>query len=169
MDKKHIASIWYFVGVFLLLMVLQNYVFAPRVNTLSYAEFKTLVEKGKISDVAIGAQLITGRLNRDGLEGLLPKARLDALAKAGTGEQEFRTVRVDDPALVRELQQANVNFRGEVTSTWLPMLLSWIIPMGLFFLIWRYASRRWAGAGAWAGSWPSERARPRSMSRRTRG
>ena len=151
MDKKHIASIWYFVGVFLLLMVLQNYVFAPRVNTLSYAEFKTLVEKGKVSDVAIGAQLITGRLNRDGLEGVLPKARLDALAKAGTGEQEFRTVRVDDPALVRELQQANVNFRGEVTSTWLPMLLSWIIPMGLFFLIWRYALKKMGGGGGLGG------------------
>jgi cell division protease FtsH len=151
MDKKHIASIWYFVGVFLLLTVLQNYVFAPRVDTLSYAEFKTLVEKGKVSDVAIGAQFITGRFNRDGLEGLLPKARLDALTKAGTGEQEFRTVRVEDPALVRELQQANVNFRGEVTSTWLPMLLSWIIPMGLFFLIWRYALKKMGGGGGLGG------------------
>jgi len=100
MDKKQVASVWYFVGVFLLLMVLQNYVFAPRVDTLSYAEFKTLVEKGKVSDVAVGEQLITGRLNRDGLEGLLPKARLEALAKAGTGEQQFMTVRVGDPTLV---------------------------------------------------------------------
>jgi len=150
-DKKHIASIWYFVGVFLLLMVLQNYVFAPRVDTLSYAEFKTLVEKGKVSDVAIGAQLITGRLTRDGLEGLLPKARLEALTKAGTGEHQFMTVRVDDPALVRELQQANVNFRGEVASTWLPMLLSWVVPMGLFFLIWRYALKKMGGGGGLGG------------------
>ena len=79
MDKKYVASAWYFAGVFLLLMVLQNYVFAPRVDTLSYGEFKTLVEKGKVSDLAIGAQLITGRLNVDGLAGLLPKARIDAL------------------------------------------------------------------------------------------
>jgi cell division protease FtsH len=147
MDKKQIASVWYFVGVFLLLTVLQNYVFAPRVDTLSYAEFKTLVEKGKVSDVAIGDQLITGRLNRDGLEGLLPKARIDTLTKSGTGEQQFMTVRVGDPTLVHELQQANVNFRGEVTSTWLPMLLSWIVPMGLFFLIWRYALKKMGGGG----------------------
>jgi cell division protease FtsH len=145
MDKKQIASICYFVGVFLLLMVLQNYVLAPRVYTLSYGEFKTLVEKGKVSDVAIGAQLITGNLSRDGLEGLLPKARLDALTKAGTGEQQFMTVRVDDPALVHDLQQANVNFRGEVTSTWLSTLLSWLLPMGLFFLIWRYALKKMGG------------------------
>ena len=58
--KKHVASVWYFVGVFLLLMALQNYVFAPRVDTLSYAEFKTLVEKGKVSDVAIGANSSRG-------------------------------------------------------------------------------------------------------------
>ena len=147
MDKKHIVSVWYFVGVFLLLMALQNYVFAPRVDILSYAEFKTLVEKGKVSDVAIGEQLITGGLNRNGLEGLLPKARFDALTKSGTGEQQFMTIRVGDPTLVRDLQQANVNFRGEVTSTWIPMLLSWVLPMGLFFLIWRFALKKMGGGG----------------------
>ena len=147
MDKKQIVSVWYFVGVFLLLMALQNYVFAPRVDTLSYAEFKALVEKGKVSDVAIGEQLITGGLNRNGLEGLLPKARIDVLTKSGTGEQQFMTVRVGDPTLVHDLQQANVNFRGEVTSTWLPMLLSWVLPMGLFFLIWRFALKKMGDSG----------------------
>jgi cell division protease FtsH len=151
MDKKHIASIWYFVGVFLLLTVLQNYVFAPRVDTLSYGEFKTLLEKGKVSDVSIGAQLITGQLTRDGLEGVLPKDRLEALTRAGTGEHKFMTVRVDDPELVHELQRANVNFRGEVASTWLPMILSWIVPMGLFFLIWRYALKKMGGGGGLGG------------------
>jgi cell division protease FtsH len=146
-DKKHIASAWYFGGVFLLLMVLQNYIFAPSVGTLSYAEFKTLAEKGKVSDVAIGAQLITGRLKLDGVEGLLPKARIEELTKSGTGEHQFMTVKVDDPTLVHDLQQASVNFRGEVTSTWLPMILSWILPMGVFFLIWRFALKKMGGGG----------------------
>jgi cell division protease FtsH len=147
MDKKYIASLWYFLAVFLLLTALQDYVFAPHVDTLNYGEFKTLVEKGKISDVAIGTQVITGRLNRDGLAGLLPKARVEALTKSGTGEVPFMTVRVDDPALVHDLQQANVNFRGEVTSTWLPTLLSWLLPLGVFFLIWRYAMKKMGGGG----------------------
>ena len=147
MDKKHIASLWYFLAVFLILTAVQDYVFAPHVETLSYAEFKTLVDKGKVSDVAIGAKVITGRLKRDGLTGLLPQARLDALTKSGTGEEAFMTVRVDDPTLVRDLQQANVNFRGEVTSTWLPIVLSWLLPMGLFFLIWRFAMKKMGGGG----------------------
>ena len=147
MDKKQIASAWYFVGVFLLLMALQSYVFSPRVDTLSYAEFKTLVEKGKVSDVAIGPQLITGRVKLDGVEALLPKARIEELAKSGTGDHQFMTVKVDDPALVHDLQQANVNFRGEVTSTWIPMILSWVLPMGLFFLIWRFALKKMGGGG----------------------
>jgi len=151
MDKKHVASAWYFVVAFLLLTVVQNTVFAPRVDTLSYAEFKALVEKGKIADVAIGGSVITGGLTRDGLEGLLPKDRLDALTKAGKGEHNFMTVRVDDPTLVRDLQQAAVNFRGEVTSTWIPMLLSWVLPMGIFFLIWRYALKKMGGAGGLGG------------------
>ncbi len=151
MDKKHIASLWYFLAVFLLLMALQDYVFAPHVDTLTYGEFTTLLEKGKISDVAIGAKIITGRLNRDGLAGLLPKARIDALTKSGTGEEPFMTVRVDDPALVHDLQQANVNFRGEATNTWLPTLLSWLLPIGLFFLIWQYAMKKMGGGGGLGG------------------
>ncbi|HYL82106.1 MAG TPA: ATP-dependent zinc metalloprotease FtsH [Candidatus Acidoferrum sp.] len=151
MDKKHIASVWYFLAAFLILTAVQDYVFAPHVETLSYGEFKTLVEKGKINDLAIGAKLITGRLKREGLEGLLPKARLDALTKSGTAEEAFMTVKVDDPALVHDLQQANVNFRGEVTSTWLPMLLSWLLPMGVFFLIWRYAMKKMGGGGGLGG------------------
>src|SRR5512138_2379715 len=126
-------------------MAVQDYVFAPHVDTLSYAEFKTLVEKGKVADVAIGAKLITGQLKRDGLEGLLPPARIEALRKAGAGEHPFMTVKVDDPALVRDLQQAGVNFRGEVTSTWLPIVLSWLLPMGLFFLVWRFAMKKMGG------------------------
>jgi cell division protease FtsH len=151
MDKKHIVSVWYFLAAFLLLMAVRDYVFAPHVDTLSYGEFKTLVEKGKVSDLAIGAQVISGRLKVDGLAGLLPPARVEALAKAGTGEQQFVTVRVDDPALVHDLQQANVNFRGEVTSTWLPTLLGWLVPMGIFFLIWRYALKKMGGGGGLGG------------------
>ena len=59
MDKKHIASIWYFLSAFLLLTALQDYVFAPHVDTLSYGEFKTLVEKGKVSDLTIGAKVMS--------------------------------------------------------------------------------------------------------------
>jgi cell division protease FtsH len=150
-DKKHIASVWYFLAAFLILTALQDYVFAPHVETLSYGEFKTLVEKGKVSDLAISAKFITGRLKRDGLEGLLPAARIEALTKSGTGEQQFMTVKVDDRTLVQDLRQANVNFRGEVTSTWLPTLLSWLLPMGLFFLIWRFALNKMGGAGGLGG------------------
>ena len=151
MEKKHVVSIWYFLAAFLILTAVQDYVFAPHVETLSYGEFKTLVEKGKVSDLAIGAKFITGRLKRDGLEGLLPTARIEALTKSGKGEEQFMTAKVDDPTLVHDLLQANVNFRGEVTSTWLPTLLSWLVPMGLFFLIWRFAVQKMGGGGGLGG------------------
>jgi len=151
MDKKHVATAWYFFAAFLILMALQDYVFAPHVDTLAYGEFKTLVDKGKVTDVAIGAKFITGRLKREGLEGLLPPARIEALSRTGAGEHPFMTVKVDDPTLVRDLLQAGVSFRGEVTSTWLPMLLSWLLPMGLFFLVWRYAMKKMGGGGGLGG------------------
>ena len=45
------------------------------------------MEKGKVSDLAIGAQVISGRLKVDGLAGLLPQERLEALTKAGLWEE----------------------------------------------------------------------------------
>ena len=32
MEKKHIASLWYFLAAFLILTALQDYVFAPHVR-----------------------------------------------------------------------------------------------------------------------------------------
>jgi len=70
MDKKHIASI-VFVRCLPAPDVLQNYVFR-RASTPSPMESSRPVEKVRSSDVAIGAQLITGG-SPGCLEGLPPR------------------------------------------------------------------------------------------------
>jgi cell division protease FtsH len=43
------------------------------------------------------------------------------------------------------LEQYNVNFKGEIESQFLPTLLSWIVPVFLFFGLWYFLMKRMAG------------------------
>jgi cell division protease FtsH len=54
---------------------------------------------------------------------------------------------VEDPELTSELETAKIPFKGEITSNWLPTLLSWVVPVGLFFLMWMYLGRK-MGSGS---------------------
>jgi len=119
-------SIWYFLIVFLTLIMIQNYFLAPRVETIPYSKFKQLVAEGQVTNVTIGPESITGTMK----------------GKEGKPDQEFITVRVDDPTLVKELDEKKIQYTGLYQSKFLNNLLSWILPLGIFFLIWRYAIKR---------------------------
>src|SRR5207244_10894204 len=85
---------------------------------------------------------LTGRCTTDGLEGLLPPAKIEELRKFGPGEHRFVTVRLEDPTLTAELQAAGVEAQGRIESRWLSTLLSWIVPTLLFVAIWMFLMRR---------------------------
>ena len=123
--KTHF-SIWYFLIVFLLITLIQTYYLAPQVETISYSKFKQLLADGQVNTVVIGPERITGKLK----------------GKGEKGEQEFVTNRVEDPGLVKELDEHRVNYTGLYESKFLGNLLSWVLPLGVFFLIWRFAMKR---------------------------
>ena len=87
-------SIGYFILAFLGLFLIQTMFFAPQSENLSYRDFKTLLKAGKVVDLRLGERTITGRLITDGLEGLLPPARLKEFRKVGQGEYRFVTVKL---------------------------------------------------------------------------
>jgi cell division protease FtsH len=138
-------SIGYIAAAALALLLVQAILFVPHSENLSYSEFKTLLKKGKVSDLVLDKQTITGTVAGEGLEGLLPKDKVEALKRDG-GAHRFVTARVDDPGLVAELEAANVKFTGRVENTWLSTLLSWIVPTLLFVGVWMFVMRRMAGA-----------------------
>ncbi len=59
----------------------------------------------------------------------------------------FRTVRVDDPDLVRDLQKSGVKFTGVRPGFMSQILWFWILPLGLMFLLWQFLARRMRGIG----------------------
>jgi cell division protease FtsH len=144
MEKEHQFSIWYFLIALLAIVAIQEFLFSPT-HTLSYSDFKTLVRAGKVKDVTLGEQLISGTMNAEGLESVLPGQSVEQLKKLGPGEHRFTTLRVNDPDLVKDLESAKVRFTGQAESKWFTTLLSWIVPAVVFFAIWSYAMKRMAG------------------------
>ena len=140
--KQQKFSVGYFIVALVALFVIQSLFFAPHAENLSYSEFKTLVRKGKVSNLTLDKQVITGTLAADGLEGLLSKEKLEELKRAGQGTHRFVTARIDDPGLVAELEGANVRFTGRVENTWLSTLLSWVLPAVVFVGVWALLMRR---------------------------
>ncbi|PYM86558.1 MAG: cell division protein FtsH [Candidatus Rokuibacteriota bacterium] len=144
--KQKNFTVWYFVAAAVALMLVQALVLAPHVENLSYSEFKSLVAKGKVTNLVIAKQVISGTLAADGLEGLLPKEKLDELKRYGNGVHQFVTARVDDPALVADLEAARVRFTGTVENTWLTALLGWVVPALVFVGLWAFLMRRMGNA-----------------------
>lgn len=148
MEKKQQPfSFWYFLIVFLAILAMQSFLFAPHAENLAYSEFKALLPASKIDNVALRERAITGTLKPDGLEELLPKEKIEELKRSSKDkEHRFVTVRVDDPDLVRQLDAAKVRYAGVVESKWLSTLLSWILPAVTFFALWGFIMKRMGGA-----------------------
>src|SRR5262245_45550381 len=143
-------SIGYFVITLILLFALQTYFAAPRIGTITYSQFKTLVKKGLVSNVVIGEKVIRGDSKTEGLKEVLSPERLKELNekdKEAKTPLPFTVVRVDDPELTRDLEQAGGQFKGEVTDEWVATLLSWVVPAVLFFLLWSYLFKRMGSGG----------------------
>jgi cell division protease FtsH len=144
--KQQTFSLGYLLAVGLALIILQTLVLVPHSESLSYSEFKTLLRKGKVGDLVLDKQTITGTVVAEGLEGLLPSEKLEGLKRNAGGAHRFVTIRVDDPGLVAELEAANVKFTGRVENTWISSLLAWVLPSLVFVGIWLFVIRRMGGA-----------------------
>jgi cell division protease FtsH len=62
--------------------------------------------------------------------------------------RHFMVVPLPDPKLVETLQAHGVEFRGEIESHWLSnLLMNWILPFGVMFVIWGALMRRMGPGG----------------------
>ena len=123
--KTHF-SIWYFLLAILLFMYVQQYFFSSKVETISYSQFKQKVAEGSVSKLTIGPESIAGTLK----------------GKDNKPDQQFTTVRVDDPGLVKELDDRKIDYSGRYDNKFLGSILSWVLPIALMFLIWRFAMKK---------------------------
>lgn len=144
MDRKNQLGLWYFIGSLALMMVFQWLLDGRHTETLAYSEFKQVLRAGGLEDVILGDGIVSGRIRKEGLEQVLTPERRKALASAG--EHRFVTVLVNDPNLVRELDDAKVRYTAVAQNKWLSALLSWVAPAAMFLGIWFFVMKRMGSA-----------------------
>ena len=128
MNKKTQFNVGYWIAAFFLLMAFQYlYAMATPVAQIPYSQFETDLNQGKIAEVAVSDRFIQGRF----------KEPID-------GRPMFITTRVE-PDLARQLQDHGVVVTGQIESTFLRDLLSWVIPVLVFAGVWMFMLKRMGG------------------------
>ena len=123
--------------------IIANLFFSNRTTEeLEYSEFEALGSYGAIEEVQIASDKIYITLEDDVV---LPSDAEFALAEkintVQTLDKEVYTDRVSDPDLLTKLQTWGVEKYGGVSvenNPYLNFLLTWILPMALFFFMWRF-------------------------------
>ena len=103
-------------------------------SSISYAAFKRHLADGEVSHVEVAESEIRGELG--------------ASSTGDAGGTSFRTVRVDDPELIAQLEKAGVEYEGVRSSRGFEVLLGWLVPLALLAALWIFMLRRFGGGGA---------------------
>ena len=134
MEKHHKFSIWYvLLGIWVVLLI-QNYLASMfAVKVIPYSQFLQFLKENRVIEVAITANQIQGKMK-------------SVSSPEGTTEI-FKTIRVD-PEISQLLEQHQIQFKGEIESTFLRDIFSWIFPIFLFIGVWYFLMKRMTGQQA---------------------
>ncbi|MCC6420458.1 MAG: ATP-dependent zinc metalloprotease FtsH [Gemmataceae bacterium] len=146
------SLIWYILLGLLVLWMWQDAFQQVTVKTIPYSEFKNYVARKEVTEASLRQNEIRGtivpkaaRTEKGGKE-QKPSAKVEKASgkgkEAATEPFDFRTERVEDPKLVEALEAAGVKFTGVRPSFLSELLWTWIVPLGLLFLLWTFLSRR---------------------------
>ena len=160
MENRQQFTLWYYLGAIILFFAAQSYFAREHVGVLPYSDFKALIQAGKVSDVTIGSETISGTVDLTGVEKLLPAPALETLKKQtaeqatvrqpdarqpATAQHRILARRVEDPQLTAMLDAAKVRYTAAAENRWFSTLLSWILPAVVFVGIWSFVLRRGMG------------------------
>ena len=146
--------IYFFVTLFIL-WGWQELFTQATLRTIPYSQFKQYVARREVAEAVVKENEIDGRIvpkthpaeNAPSGEPTPSASPKKESTKEETAPFFFRTERVDDPDLVRQLQEAGVEF-GAARPGFLSQLLgSWILPIAFIFILWSLLARRMGGAG----------------------
>jgi cell division protease FtsH len=119
--------------VFGVLLAQDWWVRSQAVATIGYGEFQKLAREKQLASVVVGSNRVTG-----------------AFKEERSGKRRFVAVRVE-PDIAKELDAAGVPYSGEIESSILPTVLSWVVQIALFAGLWFFISRRMASQGGAGG------------------
>src|ERR1043166_3713572 len=133
------SPVWYLPLMFVLLWFWQEAVLQFSSRTIPYSEFKEHLRKNEVAECVVREDAIEGRIQpknnpQPGSEIVTTGGSVSNTAPATTEPAKeflFRTIRIEDPNLVAELEKAGVKFNGVRPSFLSQFLLAWILPIGV--------------------------------------
>jgi hypothetical protein len=112
MNKLSRYSVWYFVLFLLAVLALQNYFDVRRFQTVSYSDFRQLIELKGMKDLTITSDIISGKLTAAGVEFLTKDGKnpelTELVKQEGKAEPHFSTVRLEDTELLKRLDKEGI-------------------------------------------------------------
>ncbi len=149
MPPQWSAMLWYLPIMILLLWMWQEAFTNIAVRTLPYSEFKNYLRQGEVVESVLKTDTIEGKI-QPRVSAAVPQPNTNAIAGTNSTAASdksflFRTVRVEDPKLVEEMEAKHVKFSGTRPGFLAQFLFAWLIPIGLMFLLWNFLSRRMMG------------------------
>lgn len=152
MDRKHQLNITYLVVAFGLLLLFQSFwATYTQVEPIPYSRFQQLLRDKRVTKVVVGPSQIQGEF----------KTPQD-------NKKYFTTTRVDQP-VADELQKYGVDYSGSTGQGLLRDILSWILPILIFFGIWAFFIRRMADRQGLGGLMSVGRSRAKIYVEKTTG
>ena len=122
-DSNRFNLAYVLVAIVGVLLVHDAWTSARTVAHIPYSEFQQLLREDQVKEVVVSANEIQGEL----------KAAKD-------GRSRFVTTRVE-PELSEALDQHGVAYAARNESTFLPTLLSWVVPAAVFVGVWLLLGR----------------------------
>jgi cell division protease FtsH len=126
MERTTKINFWFLILAIIGIVMLRDlWTEQQRTESIPYSEFKTLLADGKIAEVGIGADHVTGTYRQP----------------VDSQKTQFVAARVEDPGLADTLTRQNVKFYGVPESGLLKSVLGWILPTIGFVLLWMFLVR----------------------------
>lgn len=145
-------SLWGVAAAVLLVLAL-NFLLIPKqpVMMVDFSAFKKLIMDGSIKRVEMTPSAYYGfALTKEQQDALRQQAQQGRVTQTGGATvKEYQTAPVQDPGFVVLLDSKEVEYYEVLPQNHpiLGFLVSWILPLGAMFLIWRFLSRRMGGLG----------------------
>jgi cell division protease FtsH len=161
-DKNKLNWGFNFWPFFVMLLVLWGWQAAVNqftVRTVPYSEFRARLARHEVVDAVVKQDEIIGRIvpqAAPGTNAALPviaspstnaHAATTNAAAAATAPFQFRTVRIEDPDLVKDLQASGAQYNGVRPDFLSQFLLSWVLPIAILVGIWSLMSRKFSAVG----------------------
>src|ERR1700719_2425625 len=150
-------AIGYFLLTLLVMWVWQELFTPVPLRTIPYSEFKKYLARHEVAEAVVRQDEIDGRIvPRAESQSKTAPAEPGASVASRNGRQQaptetkpffFRTVRVEDPDLVRDLQSAGVEYGGVRPGIISQLLFSWVLPIAFMAVLWSFLARRVGAAG----------------------